>query len=221
MPVLVGPRMARTGASERGAMHFECGSASEGRKFRRCEFRPLLTLIRHHGARVDVTKPRASAAAVAFAAWPRPGWKSAGALALLCSTVAWASLPRAGRAAAGRAAAMAGAGPGAAVERRRDRHGDGADRTAASRSISRRSARRPAGRPAAEAAPAPSAGPLRIRGRAGEGLYWSLRAAGASPQVAAQYLAALATEIDVGEVASRRRLRPGAREPIASCSMRG
>jgi murein DD-endopeptidase MepM/ murein hydrolase activator NlpD len=43
-------------------------------------------------------------------------------------------------------------------------------------------------------------GPLRIRGRVGEGLYWSLRAAGASPQVAAQYLAALATEIDVGEV---------------------
>jgi murein DD-endopeptidase MepM/ murein hydrolase activator NlpD len=44
------------------------------------------------------------------------------------------------------------------------------------------------------------AGPLRIRGRVGDGLYWSLRAAGASPQVAAQYLAALATEIDVGEV---------------------
>ena len=43
-------------------------------------------------------------------------------------------------------------------------------------------------------------GPLRIRGRVGDGLYWSLRAAGASPQVAAQYLAALATEIDVGEV---------------------
>ena len=43
-------------------------------------------------------------------------------------------------------------------------------------------------------------GPQRIRGRAGEGLYWSLRAAGASPQVAAQYLAALATQIDVGEV---------------------
>ena len=49
--------------------------------------------------------------------------------------------------------------------------------------------------------PAPaSGGPLRIRGRVGDGLYWSLRAAGASPQVAAQYLAALATEIDVGEV---------------------
>ncbi len=40
--------------------------------------------------------------------------------------------------------------------------------------------------------------PLRIRGRVGDGLYWSLRAAGASPQVAAQYLAALSTEIDVG-----------------------
>lgn len=44
------------------------------------------------------------------------------------------------------------------------------------------------------------AGPQRIRGRAGDGLYWSLRAAGASPPVAAQYLAALATQIDVGDV---------------------
>lgn len=52
-----------------------------------------------------------------------------------------------------------------------------------------------------KAAPAPAdVGPLRIRGRVGDGLYWSLRAAGASPEVAAQYLAALATEIDVGEV---------------------
>jgi murein DD-endopeptidase MepM/ murein hydrolase activator NlpD len=48
-----------------------------------------------------------------------------------------------------------------------------------------------------EAAPL-SAGPQRIRGRSGDGLYWSLRAAGASPDVAAQYLAALASEIDVG-----------------------
>ena len=47
-------------------------------------------------------------------------------------------------------------------------------------------------------------GPLRIRGRVGDGLYWSLRAAGASPQVAAQYLAALATEIDVGDVGAER-----------------
>jgi murein DD-endopeptidase MepM/ murein hydrolase activator NlpD len=51
------------------------------------------------------------------------------------------------------------------------------------------------------AAPEPkavTATPLRIRGRVGDGLYWSLRAAGASPTVAAAYLAALATEIDVG-----------------------
>ena len=40
--------------------------------------------------------------------------------------------------------------------------------------------------------------PLRIRGRVGDGLYWSLRSSGASPQAAAQYLSALATEIDVG-----------------------
>ena len=40
--------------------------------------------------------------------------------------------------------------------------------------------------------------PLRVRGRAGDGLYWSLRAAGVTPQAAAEYLQALATEIDVG-----------------------
>ena len=54
--------------------------------------------------------------------------------------------------------------------------------------------------PVAPPAPAPESGPLRIRGQVGDGLYWSLRAAGASPPVAAQYLAALATAIDVGEV---------------------
>jgi murein DD-endopeptidase MepM/ murein hydrolase activator NlpD len=43
---------------------------------------------------------------------------------------------------------------------------------------------------------------VRIRGHVGDGLYWSLRAAGASPDAAAQYLAALATQIDVGEVAA-------------------
>jgi murein DD-endopeptidase MepM/ murein hydrolase activator NlpD len=40
--------------------------------------------------------------------------------------------------------------------------------------------------------------PLRIRGRAGDGLYWALRSAGATPQSAAEYLRALAGEIDVG-----------------------
>ena len=42
--------------------------------------------------------------------------------------------------------------------------------------------------------------PIRIRGRAGDGLYWALRAAGASSQAAASYLKALATQIDVGEI---------------------
>jgi murein DD-endopeptidase MepM/ murein hydrolase activator NlpD len=40
----------------------------------------------------------------------------------------------------------------------------------------------------------------RIRGQVGSGFYWALRAAGASPLVAAQYLTALATRIDVGDV---------------------
>lgn len=51
-------------------------------------------------------------------------------------------------------------------------------------------------RPAGVAAAARPA--RRIRGRVGDGLYWSLRAAGATPQVAAVYLQALSTEIDVG-----------------------
>lgn len=41
----------------------------------------------------------------------------------------------------------------------------------------------------------------RISGDVTNGLYWSLRAAGASPQIAADYLKAIATRIDVGEVA--------------------
>jgi murein DD-endopeptidase MepM/ murein hydrolase activator NlpD len=40
--------------------------------------------------------------------------------------------------------------------------------------------------------------PRRIRGRVGDGLYWSLRASGVSPQAASDYLKALATRIDVG-----------------------
>jgi murein DD-endopeptidase MepM/ murein hydrolase activator NlpD len=59
----------------------------------------------------------------------------------------------------------------------------------------------PQAAPQAPAQPvAQQATPLRISGRAGDGLYWSLRSAGASADVAAQYLAALATQIDVGEV---------------------
>lgn len=40
--------------------------------------------------------------------------------------------------------------------------------------------------------------PLRIRGRVGDGLYWSLRASGVSPQAASEYLRALSAHVDVG-----------------------
>jgi murein DD-endopeptidase MepM/ murein hydrolase activator NlpD len=40
--------------------------------------------------------------------------------------------------------------------------------------------------------------PLRIRGRVGDGLYWSLRAAGVSPGTAAEYLRAIGASVDVG-----------------------
>ena len=40
--------------------------------------------------------------------------------------------------------------------------------------------------------------PRRIRGRVGDGLYWSLRSSGVTPQAAADYLKALSTKLDVG-----------------------
>ena len=44
-------------------------------------------------------------------------------------------------------------------------------------------------------------GVRRINGDVAGGLYWSLRSAGANPSIAADYLKAIATRIDVGEVA--------------------
>jgi murein DD-endopeptidase MepM/ murein hydrolase activator NlpD len=133
-------------------------------------------------------------------AWPRPGWKAAGALALLCSTVAWASLPRTVDVpsdeqrqwqALGVAPLSNGGATGMAMAP-----------TAAAEAIE--FAPKRAFVPVEAAEPAPVAteitSPFRIRGRAADGLYFSLRAAGASPQVAAEYLSALATEMDVGEV---------------------
>jgi murein DD-endopeptidase MepM/ murein hydrolase activator NlpD len=133
-------------------------------------------------------------------AWPKPGWKSAGVLALLCSTVAWASFPRTVAAPLDEqrqwqslgVAPLSGGGisgmPMAPT-----------DAVVSVDFVPKRAT--PVEMPVAEAKPvAVPTGPLRIRGHVGDGLYWSLRAAGASPQVAAQYLAALATEIDVGEV---------------------
>ena len=47
--------------------------------------------------------------------------------------------------------------------------------------------------------------PLRIRGRVGDGLYWSLRAAGVTTQAATEYLRVLATRTDVGDMSPADR----------------
>jgi murein DD-endopeptidase MepM/ murein hydrolase activator NlpD len=160
--------------------------------------RRVLTLIRHHAS---VLRSRTHAHPLRRSldhVWPKPGWKSAGVLALLCSTVTWASFPR-------------------PVELPRDEQrqwqalglaplsGGGVTGMpmAPTNAVETVDFVPKRAVPVQAAAPAPAlvvTGPLRIRGRVGDGLYWSLRAAGASPQVAAAYLAALATEIDVGEV---------------------
>jgi murein DD-endopeptidase MepM/ murein hydrolase activator NlpD len=152
----------------------------------------------------------------AFApALPRPGWKTAGVLALLCSGVAWASLPRVmdvprDEASQWQSLAIAplsnGGGSGMRMEP--------SEAAEPVEFVPKRAiVLEPAVAPAPKQAPVLT-GPLRIRGRVGDGLYWSLRAAGVSPQVAAQYLAALATEIDVGAVAANASfdlvLGPGA-----------
>jgi murein DD-endopeptidase MepM/ murein hydrolase activator NlpD len=133
---------------------------------------------------------------------PRPSWLSAGFFAVLCSGVAWASLPKPAdlpRDEQGQWQSLAiaplsnGGGTGMRMEA-----SDAAEplEFVPKRAVPIEAAAVPAPKPVAV-----PTGPLRIRGRVGDGLYWSLRAAGASPQVAAQYLAALATEIDVGAVA--------------------
>ena len=101
-------------------------------------------------------------------------------------------IPAAVRVGFARPRPVGGAAHCAAVQRRRDRNANGRDRRGRARGLcpaSRSDAR-------ADCGTDPEA-----RGRVGDGLYWSLRAAGASPQVAAQYLSALASEIDVGDVA--------------------
>jgi murein DD-endopeptidase MepM/ murein hydrolase activator NlpD len=129
---------------------------------------------------------------------PKVGWRTAGVLALLCSGVAMASLPHPREIttseaqqwhALGIAPLSTGGVSGMPMAP--------TDAVEPIEFVPARAAPPPIA--AAEAPkPAITLGPLRIRGRVGDGLYWSLRAAGASPQAAAQYLAALATEIDVG-----------------------
>jgi murein DD-endopeptidase MepM/ murein hydrolase activator NlpD len=120
-------------------------------------------------------------------------------LALLCSTVAWASLPRAVESstdeqrqwqALGVAPLSSGGVTGIAMA---------PTEAVQPLEFAPKRAFAPQAQPAPEPASIPGS-PLRIRGRAGDGLYWSLRAAGVSPQVAAEYLSALATEIDVGAI---------------------
>ena len=119
-------------------------------------------------------------------------------MALLCSTVAWASLPgpaeirgeeRREWQALGIAPLASGGGTGSRMAP--------SDAAVPVDFVPKRAVATKVEAPPPK--PAPMA-PLRVRGRVSDGLYWSLRAAGASPQIAAQYLAALATEIDVGEV---------------------
>ena len=122
-------------------------------------------------------------------------------LALLCSTVAWASLPRSAELSTdelgqwqslGVAPLSSGGVTGMPM---------GPTAAAAPIEFAPKRASPVIFQPLVAPKPVEGpAGPLRIQGRAGDGLYWSLRAAGASPQVAAEYLAALASEIDVGEV---------------------
>jgi murein DD-endopeptidase MepM/ murein hydrolase activator NlpD len=143
---------------------------------------------------------RPAAARAHRLALPISGWKAAGALALLCSGVAWASIPRAPdlpRDEQGQWQAL-----GIAPLANGSRTGMVMAPTGAVEPLDYVARRTPIALPEPPkpvVAPLPS-GPLRITGHVGDGLYWSLRAAGASPEVAAQYLAALASEIDVGAV---------------------
>jgi len=131
---------------------------------------------------------------------PSLGWKSAGVIALLCSGVAWASLPRPAELSDDQQLQWRALGL-----KPLSNGGTSGLRMVATDAVAtvdyvpeRKTAPAAAAEPVAR--PETVSGPMRIRGRVGDGLYWSLRAAGAAPDVAAQYLAALATEIDVGEV---------------------
>src|SRR3569833_3372761 len=154
----------------------------------------LQTQRRAFGRRGD-----ASAKMLAF---PRPGWNSLGVGALLCSSVAWASLPRVE--AQSTSEQLQWQARAVSPLASRGTTGMAMAPTAEAEAIAYAPVRAVpmAVAPAPVTVAAPTAtGPLRIRGRGGDGLYWLLRAVGALPQVAAAYLAALATEIDVGDVA--------------------
>jgi murein DD-endopeptidase MepM/ murein hydrolase activator NlpD len=157
-------------------------------------------LIRDQGAVFRASRHTHPLRRALSPAFPRAGWKSAGIAALLlCSGVAWASLPRPPDVHADdqRQWQALGIAPlssgGVTGMRMAPTYAVEPLDFVAHRPLSIESVTPPP----PKAVPAVT-GPVRIRGRVADGLYWSLRAAGASPQVAAAYLAALATEIDVG-----------------------
>ena len=210
LPVLVGPRIARTGASERGAMPSNVAPPRRSARFHSTSgFRAVLTLFRQTGPCVDgptqcgagfrpADQRGGRARAIAL---PAVGMENGGRAGSVVQRRRHGGFAEAGGAAPRRADAMAGAWHRPAVERRCDRASHGRNRERRAHRLRAQTAAAVEAAPAM-VKPAPTAsGPLRIRGRVGDGLYWSLRAAGASPGVAAQYLAALATEINVGEVA--------------------
>jgi murein DD-endopeptidase MepM/ murein hydrolase activator NlpD len=124
-------------------------------------------------------------------------WRVLGLAALLTSGVAWASLP--GRAPLSddeRQWQALGVQPLAAGGRTGLRMAPAAVAEPVA-FVTERESPFAVAKPKAVESVQPS-GPLRITGRAGDGLYWALRSAGATPDAAAQYLAALAGEIDVG-----------------------
>jgi murein DD-endopeptidase MepM/ murein hydrolase activator NlpD len=142
----------------------------------------------------------ARAYALRLAGLPRPRWRTLGVLGLLCSTVAWASLPRVANASTDEQVQWRALGVDPLESRGSTGLAMAPTDAAAPIAFAPVRAVEPVAPPPPVAAPA-SSGPLRISGRVEDGLYWSLRAAGASPEVAAAYLAALATQIDVGDVA--------------------
>ena len=112
----------------------------------------------------------------------RPGWRSAGVLALLCSTVAWASLPPAPRLPTAeqrqwQALAIAPLSSGGGTGMRMAP----TDAVETIEFAPRRAVVAEIVTPLPKPKPA---GRLRIRGRAGDGLYWALRTAGGSTAVA-------------------------------------
>src|SRR3569833_851236 len=141
-------------------------------------FKRVLTSIRDTGRvlmpidHAQTFGRRAKARPLAIAL-PRPGWKSAGMLALLCSGVAWASLPRVGAAPADdqrqwQALAITPlANGGSTGMRMAPTDAVQPDEFVQHRAVAPLPAVAPPLKPTAIAT-----GPLRITGRVGDGLYW-------------------------------------------------